>query len=152
MIEFTYNHFFFWLSRKRISLLIISFDQIFKFVTYYRHYKIKLGIIESRYYLFLFQQPPKLILLLYISYDYIIKIKKMACCESKASKHLYAVDYLYYKEKLLITNITYNPGLYYSSDKLKTIIFLNKPKASFVPLHAIQIVEFLPDDQILSNK
>ena len=51
-----------------------------------------------------------------------------------------------------MTNAAYDPGLYNSSDKLRTIAFLYKLKASFVPIHTVQIVEFLPNDQTLSNK
>ena len=51
-----------------------------------------------------------------------------------------------------MTKAAYDLGLRYSSNKLRTIAFLYKPKASFVPSHAAQIVEFSPNDQILSNK
>ena len=152
MTESAYNPFLLRQSRKRISLLVVSSDRIVKFATYHPHYKEKFGMIEPMYNPFLLRQRPKLILLLRVSYDYIVKIMKLPCCEPKAGKHLFAVYHPYYKEEYWMTNAAYDSGLRYSSDKLRTIAFLYELKAFFVPSYAAQTVEFLSDDQTLSNK
>ncbi len=64
----------------------------------------------------------------------------------------FAIYHLHYKEELWITNIAYNPYLYYSSDKLRTITSIYQLKASFVPSYATQSVKFLLDNQVLLNK
>lgn len=87
--------FFFQLSHKRISLFSVLSNRIIEFVTYHPHYKKKLEIIVSKYNPFFFWQSLNLILLLYISYDYIIKIMKLAYYELKVGKHLFAIYYLY---------------------------------------------------------
>ena len=109
-------------------------------------------MIELLYNPFLLRQSLMLISLLRISYHYIIKIIKLPCCELKTGKHLFAIYHSYYKKELWMTNAAYNPGLHYSSEQLRTIAFLYKPKAFFVPFHAAQTIEFSPDDQTLSNK
>lgn len=124
MTKSIYNPFFLQQSCKLIFLLGVLSGHIFKFATYHLYYKEKLEMIKSIYNLFLLRQSSKLILLFYVSYDYIVKIIKLLYHEIKAGKYLFAVDYLYYKKKLQITNTTYNSSLCYSSDKLRTITFL----------------------------
>lgn len=124
MTESTYNLFFLRRSCKWIFLLGVLSDHILKFATYHPHYKEKPEIIKSMYNLFFLRQSSKLILLFYVSYDYIVKIIKLLYYETKVSKYLFAVDYLYYQKKLQITNTAYNSSLCYSYDKLRTITFL----------------------------
>lgn len=70
----------------------------------------------------------------------------------EASTTQFAIYPLYYKKEFWIINTAYDLYLRYSSDKLKTIAFIYQQKASFVPFYTIQIIKFLPNDQVLSNK
>lgn len=51
-----------------------------------------------------------------------------------------------------MTNVAYDPYFYYNSDELRTITSIYYLKASFYAFHTTQPVEFLPNDQALSNK
>ena len=152
MTESTHKPFLIRPPLKLLSLPGATFDYVVKFATYHPNYKEKLRIIEFMYNPFLFRSLPKLILPLYASSDYIVKIIKLPRCIPKAGKHLFAVHHPHYKKELWRTSVAYDPCLHYSSDKLKTIASVYQPKASFVSFHSGQIIEFLPDNNVLLNK
>lgn len=64
----------------------------------------------------------------------------------------FAIYYLYYKKEFQITNTLYDLCFYHNSDKLRTIISIYQLKISFIPSYTTQIVKFLLDNQVLSNK
>ena len=152
MTESTHKPFLVRPPPKLLSLPGATSDCVVKFATYHPHYKEKLRIIESTYNPFLLRSPPKLISPLRASSDYIVKIMKLPRCVPKAGKHLFAVHHPHYKEELRRTSAAYDPCLHYSSDKLRTIASVYQPKASFVPSHAAQTIEFSPDNNVLLNK